>query len=799
MERLAGLCATYAFEWKPAMGTQRKARKTAAVSIVLFLFLSIVSAGHTATSLTKEELGAILILLRSPEVEPEPDPDPPEDLNLTGDDGNNTLLGEDGNDTLDGADGNDRLAGGGGIDTLIGGTGTDTFVVNVVSGDLDSDVDIVSDFSLAEGDRIELIDALQGVSFNSLDEVVRATVAGPDTIISVNRSGQFRDVFRLSGVQLTLADLALFNFVVPTVSERTFVAMAYGFANGSLATADPKATNDGEYVVWVDQQNLDSSATDFTPTANTTVGEEQNATRDVFIANMQTGGIVRVTDPGSVGVNANDNVESASPAISADGRWVAYVQERVNTTTASNNTSFGDVFVRDMSDLGAAPIKINIATDGFSAAAGTPISNSSGGVVAGARQNESLPVVDLSGDGNKVAFITKEILSPDDTNNLNDVYLRDIAGGTTTLISRLNGPAAGVGTDVKISADGRYIAFSSPTDYTGGEGFFASPADSPDVYLVDTQTDSLILVSSPAPGSIGSFDLSDDGSRLVYATSEVVAPQDSNELRDIYVSDIDLGSFSLSSISRMSNSEGGFQVEGGDSYAPTISPDGSRIAFISQALDIAPYRLEYIPTGVFRERAFFVDLPGGDVSVPDAVAATGPQESLIAHVALSNNGYFYREKVDGLSGTATHSDAISSGELVTATSADDVGDYLTDTPSTFKIQNPIALRSRIDSAPDRDAFHLNLGVSAGDTLQVLVEGVFSNGGTLPNPIVIVSGTAPNDIIVIDDDGGTGADAFATFEVPANGTVHIRVESADGGLGSYRLSVGNEGDFDDALF
>lgn len=77
---------------------------------------------------------------------------------ITGSDGNDTLSGGDGNDTLFGAVGNDALSGGNGDDALNGAEGDDQLI-----GDAGADIfafskgmDTISDFNLADGDRVDL-------------------------------------------------------------------------------------------------------------------------------------------------------------------------------------------------------------------------------------------------------------------------------------------------------------------------------------------------------------------------------------------------------------------------------------------------------------------------------------------------------------------------------------------------------------------------------------------------------------------------------------------------------------------
>ncbi|MGY6038383.1 type I secretion C-terminal target domain-containing protein, partial [Aeromonas sp. AE23HZ002T15] len=88
---------------------------------------------------------------------------------LYGGTGNDNLYGGAGNDVLSGGQGNDMLAGGLGNDILTGGTGADTFVWQ--KGDTTPGTvtkDYVTDFSRAEGDKLDLSDLLD--SDGSKDE-----------------------------------------------------------------------------------------------------------------------------------------------------------------------------------------------------------------------------------------------------------------------------------------------------------------------------------------------------------------------------------------------------------------------------------------------------------------------------------------------------------------------------------------------------------------------------------------------------------------------------------------------------
>jgi hypothetical protein len=107
------------------------------------------------------------------------------DDKLDGGAGDDTLLGGSGNDTLLGGDGDDTLMGGTGNDVLTGGKGADTFVWK--AGDVGKDV--IKDFSVAEGDRIDLWNLLQGETNATLQNFVRLVTADGVSALHVSANG----------------------------------------------------------------------------------------------------------------------------------------------------------------------------------------------------------------------------------------------------------------------------------------------------------------------------------------------------------------------------------------------------------------------------------------------------------------------------------------------------------------------------------------------------------------------------------------------------------------------------------
>lgn len=110
-----------------------------------------------------------------------------EQLNVIGDTrgGNDTLSGGAGNDILYGQGGNDILIGGESDDILYGGAGADTFVWK--SADIGNDV--IKDFSISEGDRIDLHDLLVGESDGNILSYLRVDTS--TSTLEISTTGQF--------------------------------------------------------------------------------------------------------------------------------------------------------------------------------------------------------------------------------------------------------------------------------------------------------------------------------------------------------------------------------------------------------------------------------------------------------------------------------------------------------------------------------------------------------------------------------------------------------------------------------
>jgi Tol biopolymer transport system component len=208
----------------------------------------------------------------------------------------------------------------------------------------------------------------------------------------------------------------------------------------------------------------------------------------------------------------------------------------------------------------------------------------------------------LSADGDVAAFVSEsDELSPDDDNAVSNVYVRENKTGVTELISRASGAngAAGDGASgprlhlrgqplgpPSISADGRYVAFTSAADNL----VFGDANNHVDVFVRDRATNTTTLVSVKSDGTqvnADSYDadISADGTRVAFASDGILDPADSTATKtSVYVHDMTTGTTTL--VSRQSD-PGTFDANEA-AVAPSISGDGTHVAFLTKASNLAP-------------------------------------------------------------------------------------------------------------------------------------------------------------------------------------------------------------------
>jgi Tol biopolymer transport system component len=325
-------------------------------------------------------------------------------------------------------------------------------------------------------------------------------------------------------------------------------------------------SDDGRFVAFVSgATNLVEGVTGYTGAAN------------VFLRDRQTGETVLVSASAAVpGRSANH--DSQDLALSADGRWLAFLSKATDLVPGQVDTySSNDVFLFDR-------VSRNVTLVSRSTASAVTTGNS-----------PSLSL-GLSSDGRYVvfsSFASNLVPGQVDTFFTEDVFVYDRLTGQTGLVSRKAGTlveAAGSSSEPQISGDGRYVAFSSyATTLVAGA---THPFTYLNIYLQDRWAGITTLVSrsnGPTLTAVGgsSPSLSLDGRFVAYESAAwdlVPGQSDTNDNWDVFVYDRVLGANSL-----LSHVPGSPLTTGNDfSGDPRISPEGTYVAFESWATNLVP-------------------------------------------------------------------------------------------------------------------------------------------------------------------------------------------------------------------
>jgi Tol biopolymer transport system component len=267
------------------------------------------------------------------------------------------------------------------------------------------------------------------------------------------------------------------------------------------------------------------------------------------------------------------NSISHSPALSSDGRFIAFLSSAAGLVT--NAVSNGlHLFRRDLQ----AGVTQLVDADTNNAAS----------------TDETGMNLAASADGRYVAFTSPDgRLASRDNNHANDVFLRDTSGAGFELISQRDPSlAATTGNGLSflssysITPDGRFVAFASYSDNLVSNDSNASE----DVFVSDLFLGTNFLVSVGVDGSsaTGGYSaspvISSNGQFVAFVSTAVnLVPGRSNLFNNIFLRDLRAGTNSLVSVSTS-----GVDAGNGDAWAPSISSDGRYVAFLSRARNIAP-------------------------------------------------------------------------------------------------------------------------------------------------------------------------------------------------------------------
>ena len=335
----------------------------------------------------------------------------------------------------------------------------------------------------------------------------------------------------------------------PGIIER--VSVASSGAEADSVSDMPAISADGRFVAFV------SLASNLVP-------DDTNDASDVFVHDRRTGTTERVSvsSRGRQGDGNSGLVGVAGyPAISADGRFIAFPSDATNLVRGdTNNTT--DVFVHD---------RLKGTTERVS------VSNS-GGQSDGFSEGPA-----ISADGRFVAFHSNASnLVPGDDSFTDDIFVHDRLLGTTEVVSVNNAGAKGNGSSIRpdISTNGRFVVFSSSAD-----NLVPGPQSFHQVFLRDRLLGKTERVSQDAAGNEGDGTsllpvVSANGRFVAFQTNAANLIGDGSHESHILVRDRRTGRFERASADSAGNAADQLSEQ------PDITPDGRFVTFFSLATNL---------------------------------------------------------------------------------------------------------------------------------------------------------------------------------------------------------------------
>jgi Tol biopolymer transport system component len=367
--------------------------------------------------------------------------------------------------------------------------------------------------------------------------------------------------------------------------------------------AGPAISGDGRFVAFDSQ-------------AKTFVTDDENRQVDVFVHD-RVRNTTRLISRGFDHTQARGGT-STRPAVDFDGDTVAYDSDATNLVPNDTNHS-KDVFVWDRH------------TNTTSRASVTP---------DGHQANGFSDTPSLSADGRYIAFVSiASNLVPGDTNNVEDIFVRDLVTGATERVSVASDGTQGNSstTQASISPDGRWVAFSSfASNLVPGD-----MNDTFDVFLHDRETGRTQIMSVSSTGAAGDGissgpTVSNNGRFVAFSSdATTLVPDDTNERKDVFVHDRITGTTVRASVNSNGEQADGTSPEPGVrgfvASSPDITADGRYVAFFSSATNLVPGDTNSCPL-------FFED-PGRcpDVFVRDLVAGTTTRVNVAADGMQAND------------------------------------------------------------------------------------------------------------------------------------------------------------------
>jgi uncharacterized repeat protein (TIGR01451 family) len=318
---------------------------------------------------------------------------------------------------------------------------------------------------------------------------------------------------------------------VPAVCYAVFIGLVVGISPqtvlAQLSCTISQITDSQTFsdVPWI---SADGTRIAFESGANLT-GDNPDGNSEIFLYDTVSDTLTQIT--------STTAGQSSIPTINADGTRIAFKSSA--NLTGGNPDGTEEIFLFDTT------------TNTLS-----QITNTTGSV-------GSFRIVS-NADGTRIAFESSANLTGGNPDGNFEVFLYDTTAGTLTQITNTNGAFSG---SPSINADGTRLVFQSGANLTGG-----NPDCNREIFLYNATTGTYTQITSTTVG--GSFEspINSDGTRIALASTANLTGGNPDGTEEIFLYNATSGTFTQIT-----------SATAGNSFEPSISADGTRIAFSSRA------------------------------------------------------------------------------------------------------------------------------------------------------------------------------------------------------------------------